>query len=315
MTSLLAAPSRREPARRLRRTIAVQAAITVAAVGVVSQSARAAVQTPIVTLKVGFSPDRPGANTTVSVAFRIHARHHETLPPPATGMEVRLPAGMGLGTTNLGEATCTAHTLEYRGPRACANALMGLGESVAEAQIGSTILREQARVAIVMAPAANEHTTVLYLAEGLTPVYAETIFSGQMLAASPPYGARMVTTLPLAKPLPEDPTYVALVQMRTTLGPQGLTYYKTIKGVRVPYHPRGIAIPRKCPRGGYPFAVRFTFLNAGAVLAKKAVRCPYRRRSHTASGVRSHHDSSCGLLAGRMRSRSGGCMSNRRIAA
>lgn len=227
---------------------------------------------PEVKIEVGFSPDRPGAQTTVSLGFTVRARPPELVPPPLTRTEILLPPGMGLGTTNLGESVCTEATLENSGPPGCPpDSFMGLGQATVETAFAGELLREHVQIAILMAPAQHEHTTVLYQAEGFSPVAAETVFHGELLDATSPYGARVVTTVPVATAWPEGP-YMALTHMRTTIGPQGLTYYKRLNGQRVPYRPRGMVIPPVCPRGGYPFAARLTFLESAAYV-KGAVRC------------------------------------------
>lgn len=244
-------------------------------------TAHATTTTPSVKIEVGFLPDIPGARTTVSLGFTVQAPA-KTLPPPLTRIEILLPRGMGLGTTDLGESVCTARTLETFGAAACPpNAYMGLGHALVEAQIGGYILQEQVQIAILMAPASHEHTTILYLAEGFSPLFAETIFQGEMLSATGPYGARVVTTVPVASAVPEGPD-MALIHMQTTIGPQGITYFKTAKGGRVSYRPHGMVIPTDCSRSGYRFAARLAFLEAGEAYVQGHVPCGARheRRRH-----------------------------------
>jgi hypothetical protein len=66
---------------------------------------------------------------------------------------------------------------------------------------------------------------------------------------------------------------VSLAQLRMTLG-GNLTYYETVKGRSVPYHPAGIGLPQTCPRGGFSFAATFAFLDGSNSRAKTAVPCP-----------------------------------------
>lgn len=267
---------------RIRFFRAAVGIATVAALGGTLGTAHAAsATTPRVKIEVGFLPDVPGTQTTVSLGFTVQAPA-KTLPPPLTRIEILLPRGMGLGTTDLGESVCTALTLETFGAAGCpSNAYMGLGRALVEAQIGGYILQEQVQIAILMAPASHEHTTILYLAEGFSPMFAETIFQGEMLSATGPYGARVVTTVPVASVVPEGPD-MALIHMHTTIGPQGITYFKTAKGGRIPYRPHGMVIPADCPRHGYPFAARLAFLEAGEAYVQGRVPCGARhqRRRH-----------------------------------
>jgi hypothetical protein len=234
---------------------------------------------PVIKLKVGFSPDRPGVRTTVTTGFTIQTQEG-IVPPPLTGVQFRLPTGMGLGTTDLGERICTASILELQGVSGCpSNSYMGLGKALVEVPFGPEIIHESVSLAILMAPALEEHTTVLFLAYGVSPVAAEIIFHGELLNAGGPYGAELHALIPLTPTLPGAPD-AAVVRMRSTLGPEGVTYYKTSKGQRVPFRPSGMVIPKVCPRGGYPFAATFTFLDGSTASATSAVPCktPRSRR-------------------------------------
>lgn len=230
------------------------------------------VAAPKIKLKVGFSPDKPGASTTVSIGFTIQTQGG-IVPPALTEVEFKLPAGMGLGTTDLGERVCTTRILELKGVSGCpANSYMGLGEALVEVPFGPEIISEHVNLAILMAPAREEHTTVLFLAYGLTPVSAEIIFHGELLNADGRYGGELHALIPLTPTLPGAPD-AAVVRMTTTLGPKGVTYYKTKKGRRVPYRPSGMVIPRVCPHGGYPFAVTFTFVDGSTASTTTSVPC------------------------------------------
>ncbi len=235
---------------------------------------------PQVNMHVAFTPNKPGAETTVAVGFHIHTPHGE-IPPPITKLAISLPAGMGLGTTDLGEATCSIAVLEKLGPQGCSpNSLMGTGRGLIDAQIGPEILQEPVALSILMTAAQKEHTTLLMQGVGWSPVSAEAIFTSQLLESDRGYGATLVTEIPLVRPLPGADTYMALTSMATTMGPQDLTYYRRKRGRRVPYKPRGIAIPHVCPRGGYRFRGTFTFLGFAPKSVTSTVPCIGDRRIH-----------------------------------
>lgn len=227
---------------------------------------------PQVNMHVAFRPDKPGIPTTVAVGFQIRTLQG-TLPPPITKLDISLPAGMGLGTTNLGEATCSIAILENQGPEGCPpNSFMGTGRGLVEAQIGREILKEPVALTILMTEAQEEHTTLLLQGVGWSPVAAEAIFTSKLTESAYGYGASLVTEIPLVRALPGGP-YMALASMLTTLGPQHLTYYRRKGGILVPYKPRGIVIPSVCPRGGYRFEATFTFLGLPPQTATSAVPC------------------------------------------
>ncbi len=242
--------------------------------------AHGATAPPQVDMHVAFMPDKPGTETTVAVGFHIRTPHGE-LPPPVTKLDISLPAGMGLGTTNLGEATCSTAVLENVGLEGCSpNSFMGTGHGLIDAQIGPQILEEPVELAILMTEAQKEHTTLLMQGVGWSPVAAEAIFTSQLLESEHGYGATLVTEIPLVRPLPGADTYMALTSMFTTMGPQNLTYYKYKRGKRVPYKPRGIAIPPICPRGGYRFQGTFTFLGFAPQVVTSTVPCQHVAHRH-----------------------------------
>jgi hypothetical protein len=81
-------------------------------------------------------------------------------------------------------------------------------------------------------------------------------------------------SVPLVASLPGSPD-VAVVRLRVTIGGK-LTYYEHANGRTIAFHPRGIELPRRCPRGGFAFAATFQFLDGSASTARTAVPCPRR---------------------------------------
>jgi hypothetical protein len=89
---------------------------------------------------------------------------------------------------------------------------------------------------------------------------------------SRPFGDRLDTTIPLVQPWPEGP-YIALTSFRSTIGPLHLTYHRQVNGKWFAYKPHGLLIPRRCPRGGYPFAAVLTFQDGTTTQALARVPC------------------------------------------
>ena len=71
---------------------------------------------------------------------------------------------------------------------------------------------------------------------------------------------------------------VALVRLRSTLGPEHLTYYRSIGGRMSPYTPEGILLPKLCPRGGFAFAAQLAFSDGSTARASTVVPCPRKMR-------------------------------------
>lgn len=235
--------------------------------------ARAAEQ---VKLKASFTPDRLGASTTIHFSFTI-ASTTGGVPSPVSDVQIDLPAGMGLGTTNLGEAICNPAKLMSVGPEGCSpNSKMGLGNASVEMLVGTQHLRFYAFVTVYMGIPRKQHTTMLIYAETRTPVAGQFLFPSELLPTTGIYGAELHAALPLIPTWPDGPP-VAMVHMETTLGPSHLTYYTQRHGKLVPYTPEGMAVPERCPRGGFPFRAIYHFDDGSTTSATVRVPCPRRR--------------------------------------
>ncbi|HEY2633061.1 MAG TPA: hypothetical protein VGI26_11870, partial [Solirubrobacteraceae bacterium] len=195
-------------------------------------------------------------------------------PTPLSEVRLLLPRGLGVTTSDLGLETCLIAQLEQRGFSGCpADSLMGHGTATAEVPFGSSYVVERTKVLLFSGPLQDGHFQLLMLASGEKPVIANLVFPTLVLPARAPYGGAIDTALPLIPSVPEGPD-VALVALKTTIGPAGITYYETIKGRRVAFRPRGILLPSKCPHGGFPFAARLSFTDGTQSVANTKVRCP-----------------------------------------
>jgi hypothetical protein len=89
---------------------------------------------------------------------------------------------------------------------------------------------------------------------------------------------RLQLNVPLVPSVPEGPD-VSVVRVQATLGGH-LTYYEQVHGRTLAYRPRGIGLPRTCPRGGFKFAAAFAFLDGTYASARTTVSCPPLHRGH-----------------------------------
>src|SRR5579871_4577473 len=203
-----------------RRKAAISAIIVL--LGVLIPSTADASQR--VKLKASFSPDRLGASTTIHFGFNIISTT-DGVPSPVTDVQIDLPAGMGLGTTDLGEETCNPEALFTFGPDGCSpNSRMGLGNAMVEIPVGPEPPKIYAGVTVYMGVPQKQHTTMLIYAETRTPVAGQFLFPSELLPTSGGYGAELHTAMPLIPTWPAGPPAV-IVHMETTLGPSHLTYY------------------------------------------------------------------------------------------
>jgi hypothetical protein len=215
-----------------------------------------------------FKPERLGHATTISFGFRIGTPGQA--PTALRGVSIAYPRNLGLATSGLGVAPCQPAVLKALGPPACpANSRMGSGTAAIELQIGPILVREKVSLTLLAGPSNDGYLHLLVYASGAYPVEAIVIAGAVLLPG------HLRVTVPPIPSLPEAP-YVSLAELRMTLG-GNLTYYETVKGQSVPYHPHGIGLPERCPRGGFAFAATFAFLDGSHSRADTAVPCPRSR--------------------------------------
>lgn len=228
-------------------------------------------------LHASFSPDRLGAATTIGFGFDVSTTEG-LAPPPLSNINLHMPAGMDFTQTTLGLAICNPATLQAHGLAGCPpNSRLGFGSASVEVPFGTGSGHELPEIQALMGPPSNGNMVVLFYANGQTPVFAQLVFKGEVLPSSGPFGSELATAVPPIPSVPNGPD-VSILSVRATIGPSHLTYYKHVHGRLVPFHPTGIAIPERCPKGGFPFSADFTFQDGSHTSAATAVPCPPRRR-------------------------------------
>jgi len=228
----------------------------------------AALASPTARMSALFTPERLGAPTTVSFAFSVH--DGGGAPAPLSGVSLSYPRGLGLATSDLGVMACQPSQLEMFGPDGCpADSRMGGGSAIVEIAFGPHLVRETVELTLLAGPSPDGYLHMLVYASGAFPVEADVLMTSVLLPG------HLSITVPPIPSLPAAP-YVALAEMHITLG-GNLTYYETVRGRRIPYHPAGVGLPSSCPRGGFPFAATFAFIDGASASAHAAVACPKRR--------------------------------------
>ncbi len=227
---------------------------------------------PSASLHVTFAPDRPGARTTIELSLRVTGPEG-LAPPPLRSFALRLPAGMGIATTTLGEANCQAAELMARGLDGCPlDARLGYGSASASVSYGPHTIVEHAALHPLMGPAAENRLEVLFYLEARAPVFAQLVLPATLTEDMPPFGERLETAVPLVEAWPEGPD-LALQTFSSTLGPKHLVYDRHSGGRTVAYHPRGVRIPSACPNGGYPFVALLRFADGSSATTSYRVPC------------------------------------------
>jgi hypothetical protein len=262
----------------MRRALVAATVIAAAAICAVPVASTIAAGVPEqASLHASFSPDRLGASTTISFGFHL-ATATGLAPPPLTSVVLHMPAGMNYTLTTLGLAICRPAALQAQGPKGCPpNSRVGSGNALVEVPFGTGAGHEIPEIQAVVGPSHNGNMVVLFYANGQTPVSAQLVFSGEVLPDSGAFGTKLATMVPLIPSVPNGPD-VSIVNVETTIGPSGLTYYRHVHGRLQPFHPLGIGVPERCPRGGFPFSASFVFQDGSTASASTTVPCPRARR-------------------------------------
>lgn len=221
--------------------------------------------TQVASVSASFSPNRPGTHAAVTLGFRIKTLDG-SLPSALTSIVFHYPRDLGLGTSELGLASCDPSTLEFAGPQACPrNSLMGRGNALAKFQVSPEISHEGASIALVAGPSNDGYLKILIGATAAYPVFTRIVMSTLLRPG------RLEISVPLVPGIPEGP-YIAVVAMKVTIG-GALTYFAQQKGRRHAYRPQGILLPPRCPQGGFRFGADFSFLDGTTASAQTRVQC------------------------------------------
>lgn len=228
-----------------------------------------------VKLKAAFSPYRLGRSTTVKLGLAIGvAGTSNGLPPPVTKFDMHIPANLELIGSSLGLSICHSSALLANGADGCPpNAQLGFGSAQIKVPVGPEPVTETASIEAEMGPPVGEEIGVLLYAEAGSPVAAQLIFPGVLFGGA---SQNLSTAVPLIPSLPGAPD-ISMVSMNLSLGPEGLTYFKTVHGRTVGYRPEGIALPKRCPRKGFRFSSDISFADGTTASASTIVPCPSSR--------------------------------------
>lgn len=258
---------------RLGSAAACLAAALCLAVAAGPTSAPAA---PRVSLHASFSPEKLGRPTTFRLTVRIRPTS-ELVPPPVIAGELRYPAGLSFQLSELGIDACRPATLELLGLAGCPpNSLMGYGSAIGAIPVKGEAFQESANIAIVRTEEHEGHPALLLYVYAEAGVSVQLVLPVELFGAAKPYGGRLDIHVPLVQAFREGPD-ISVTELHLVVGPKNLTYYERVHKRTVRFKPAGVPLPRRCPRGGFRFAINLSFLGGAAAAATTAVRCPARR--------------------------------------
>ncbi len=219
-----------------------------------------------------------GHGSTLELSVRISPTRGELLPPPLLSARLLYPEALDVQLSGLGIVACPIETLNLRGPGGCPrDSVMGFGKAVAEIAIKGEVTRETARLLLVRAAGSSGHLALTIVAYDEPAISAQILLPSVILPAARPFGGALAIRVPLVGTFPEGPD-LSVASMKLTLGPAGLRYIERAGKRTTHYEPAGIPLAGPCPKGGYPFAVRLSFLGGGEASAGTFVRCERRSR-------------------------------------
>lgn len=252
----------------MRRTKVLIAAMAACALLIAAAVAWAA---ETVTINARFSPDKLGAPTNVSGNATFQSTS-SPVPSPITKVTLMGPAGMGLDVTGTG--TCTEATLTDRGPEACPkDSIAGAGGGRGAIELAGTIIREPFTVNLFRGPNEGGHVTVLLYVNAVSPVSVQLVFKAVVVKEPKPYGLGFSFVVPEIKTLP-GASNASVESAFLTIGASKVVYYKSVKGHRRALHVKGVIVPKRCPKGGFPVEAQFSFEDGTTNTAKTTIHCP-----------------------------------------
>jgi hypothetical protein len=240
--------------------------LLVALVSCLAAAPAAGAQATEASIHPSFTPNRLAAAAAFRFAFALTGGEGN-VPPPVRRVLVRLPAGFALDLRRV--ATCASSRLRDGGPGACpARSLVGRGHALLEVHAGSQSIPEEAQLSAVRATDRGGHPTFAIYGQGQTPLQQHSISTATLSRDAPPYGSRLTVSVPPIPTLVLEPDASILSFALTIGGPTG--------------GPGGragptVTVPRRCPRGGFPFAAEFQFTDGSHAAAAAHVPCPGRR--------------------------------------
>jgi hypothetical protein len=227
--------------------------------------ASAAAQTETrASIRPSLLPNRLGASTALTLAFRFSGGP-KGVPAPLRGMVVHLPAGLTVDLRNA--KVCRPSRLLSRGAGGCEpGSLVGRGHGLMKVRAGALPVAENTTVSIFRGPNRGSHQTLAILNQGSTPLDQRTVATGVLTPDGGRYGSRLTVSVPAIPTLVLEPD-ASFVSLSLTIGGVG-------RRPRAHAAAGSILVPHSCPAAGFPFAAEFAFAGAVGASAGAAVACP-----------------------------------------
>lgn len=205
-----------------------------------------------------------GAGAALEAEYTISGTEYGGFPPPLTGIDFYLPAGVVLHPQ--GFPTCPASTLEHigLGPMGCPRGSVAgpPGEATGYVAFGTEIVPETVKIEPFYAPGGG----LEFFSFGHSPVLLEILSKGRYVAAAPPFGKKLEAEIPLVETVPgAQDASVETIKVRVGSA-------ITVKGKPVFYG----RLPSRCPPShDLPVRTEVHFAGVGG-LAPQTVTVEYR---------------------------------------
>lgn len=266
---------------RRRRTAAALAVLVVAVAAGAASAAAARPSPGAVSVTATFDRTaKLGSSTALDIDLRLDPTRLSSAP--LTEVLFEYPRSLGVVSSGLGLEACTRPASDFAqvlinvsGLGGCPpNAVMGYGSALAIVRlVDGQRIPEYATVTLLSGPFENGHLGLVVYVDGQRPFGAKLAFAGEVRGASGPYGGALTVRMPVVPGL-EDVATVSLVDLRIAVGSHAITYYERRGGGTVGYHPEGVALPARCPRGGFRFRARIALADGSRHVAESRTPCP-----------------------------------------
>lgn len=205
-------------------------------------------------------PDRPHARAALTVT--IHLQDSDGgVPAPLRRAELHLPANVNLDIEQL--RSCSAKVLQAFGPAACpAAAAIGGGSALVAGELDTQTVTESVSMQAFLGPLRNLQPTFEILAAGFNPIDAQMVLTATASPDRAPYGEVLAMAVPPISTISSEPDASVL------------TFSLTIGRPRAGRHAPAVIVPKRCPRGGFPFAGDFTFADGSSSRVWATAPCP-----------------------------------------
>jgi hypothetical protein len=224
-------------------------------------------------LHASFTPDKLGASTNLSLNAKLVSSTPDP-PPPITKFILYAPAGLRIDTRGAG--TCAVAVLRQDGPSGCPeSSRAGFGGGVGVLQLPNETVHAPFTLDFFFAPKQDGHLRLLVYASALIPAGVEFVVVANEIPAPKPYGLGFSVEIPPISSFPGAPD-ASIESAFVTVGGTHVAYYESIHGKQTLVHLKGLVVPRRCPRGGFPTAGKVYFADGSTLTVNPTIPCPQR---------------------------------------